>query len=142
MKRNRYIGKKGKYWKLFSRYVRMRDWYEYDGMCISCGRRVDHWKAADAGHFVAASKGFTLLFHERNVNLQCKGCNNPTFTPDAGAGYAIGLNDRYGKGTAEGLWARRNEVTREWTELEYEGKTAQLRDKLDLLKAEFGDIPN
>jgi hypothetical protein len=71
----RYKGLKGKYWTLFSEYIRRRDFKEY-GSCISCGKPVSDWREFDAGHFIpAGSGGFALLFDERNVNGECHAFN-------------------------------------------------------------------
>jgi len=68
----RYKGLKGKYWTLFSEYIRRRDFIAY-GRCISCGKPVSNWREFDAGHFISAgSGGFALLFDERNVNGKCQ----------------------------------------------------------------------
>ena len=68
----RYRGLKGKYWKLFSDYIRRRDFAKF-GACISCGKRVSDWREFDAGHFISAGGGrFALLFDETNVNGECQ----------------------------------------------------------------------
>lgn len=120
----RYVGLKGVYWYVLSRYVRQRDFYLYRS-CISCGRTVFNWKDGDAGHFIPASAcGFALLFDETNVNMQHKSCNNPVWTPEACLGYEKGLDERYGTGTAEGLKSRyfkhlKGTPEKEWSQMEY-----------------------
>jgi hypothetical protein len=57
--RNR--GIKGKYWALFSLYIRRRD-FERFGTCISCGKTVSHYTEFDAGHFISAGNGGFLFF--------------------------------------------------------------------------------
>jgi hypothetical protein len=74
-----------------------------------------------AGHFVPASKcGFGLLFDKQNVNAQLPSCNNPNISPMASIGYARGLDKRYGKGTADKLIKRRQEMNKEWGAKEYD----------------------
>lgn len=122
----RYNGLKGIYWYYFSQFIRKRDCERF-GTCVSCNRKIDDWRTGHAGHFVSAGEGgFRLLFDPMNVHLQCAKCNNPTFTPDAGIGYAITLDKRYGYGTAESLWARKGITTPEWTEEIYTHKLAEL----------------
>lgn len=129
----RYTGRKGIYWHLFSQKVRRRDFEQFKGECIDlCGKFAKDWHDFDAGHFVAASRGgFGLLFDERNVNGQLKACNNPTFSPSASIGYAAGLDRRYGKGTWERLFNRRNEVVKEWSQLEYDSNIRALQRELE-----------
>jgi hypothetical protein len=57
----RYRGIKGKYWALFSLYIRRRD-FERFGTCISCGKTVSHYTEFDAGHFISAGNGGFLFF--------------------------------------------------------------------------------
>jgi len=65
---------KAKAWKVFSRFIRMRDSDEMGRVkCVTC-KRVAHWSTMDAGHFLTRAKECTL-FDERNVHAQCKGCN-------------------------------------------------------------------
>jgi len=131
----RYRGLKGKYWTLFSEYVRRRDFIAY-GRCVSCNEGISDWRYADAGHFIAAGRcGFALLFDPLNVNLQCKRCNNPRWRPDAGAFYYRGLDARYGAGTAATLQQRYDDVhfkgktTKEWSKREYEAKIVEIKEK-------------
>lgn len=63
--------------KWLSRYIRVRDCIgDYIGVCCTCGRR-DNIKHMDAGHFISRGKGGVsgVYFDERNVHIQCKGCN-------------------------------------------------------------------
>lgn len=114
----RYNGIKGIYWYYFSIFVRKRDFMKYE-RCISCNKVVEDWRGCDAGHFVAASRSRALLFDPMNVHLQCKFCNGPYNSKASGAGYAIGLDRRYGVGTAAALWDRKNEKTKEWNDEQY-----------------------
>lgn len=65
-------------WKVFSRYIRLRDCLETtgtpdEGICVTCPARVP-FKHATAGHFVPDRSRY-LLFDERGVHLQCVQCN-------------------------------------------------------------------
>ena len=93
-------------WTVFSKYIRLRDSDKYGYcQCISCGARI-FWKKAQAGHFISKANGNKLYFDEQNVNAQCYRCNI-----NLGGNsyvYSIGLNRKYGEGTAEKLWERQN----------------------------------
>ncbi len=138
----RYKGNKGKFWKVFSQFIRMRDYYKY-GTCVSCGLPLAHWKLCDAGHYIAAGHcGFGLLFDEKNVNAQCKRCNNPKWTPDASVGYKYELDRRFGEGTADSLYERfkdnqyKGKITKEFTQLEYESKINYYKEKISNIISE------
>jgi hypothetical protein len=65
-----------KLWRLVSDYVRIRDWYEY-GTCVATGKRIEHWKDGQAGHFRPYSicRGI-FKFDERNIFLQSARSNS------------------------------------------------------------------
>jgi hypothetical protein len=130
----RYRGLKGKYWALFSEFVRRRDFKTY-GRCISCSKPVSDWREFDAGHFIpAGSGGFALLFDERNVNGECKYDN--AFNGAHLLLYRRGLDSRYGPGTADELEERyrdahfKGAITKEWTKRQYEAKIEEIKEKL------------
>ena len=87
---------------VFSKAIRLRA-SDSDGrvQCFTCDR-VLHWKEAHAGHFVSR-RYLATRFDERNVQVQCAGCN----TFHAGRTWEFGknLNKIYGVGTAELLKA-------------------------------------
>ena len=57
--------------KEFQKFIRLRD---KNLPCISCGKHSDNY---DAGHYFSANQFSGLIFHEWNVNAQCKMfCNN------------------------------------------------------------------
>ena len=85
---------KEKAWKQCSRYCRLRDALDYCrehgidlhqftrtediiGSCCTCGT-VKSWIYMQAGHYISRSRGGLsgVYFDERNVSLQCAGCNN------------------------------------------------------------------
>ena len=126
----RYEGLKGIYWRIFSEKRRKEDFEKY-GTCISCGKRVNSWQDFDPGHFIpAGGGGFALLFHPQNVNGECKRCN--AFDEMHLFGYAEGLDERYGPGTAERLKEMYNDahfkgkITKEWGQVEYRARIAEL----------------
>jgi len=65
-------------WKLFSRYIRLRDCLATtgtltDGKCFTCGREYP-FRQLQAGHFVAGRHNGNL-FSERGCHAQCALCN-------------------------------------------------------------------
>lgn len=129
----RYKGIKGKFWIVFSEYIRKRDTKKY-GRCIACGRR----RRLQAGHFAPASNcGFALLFDERNVNGECAGCN--AFDGGHLIGYRIGLLQRYGEAFVQQLESDynasryRGKITKVWSQKEFEEKIAHYKKLLDEL---------
>lgn len=91
---------KKKVWKTFSEYIRQRDadWRGYV-KCITCPK-VKQWKEMDAGHYISRSWN-SVLFNEKNVHAQCKGCNS--YRSGRHDEYALALITRYGKGILEEL---------------------------------------
>jgi hypothetical protein len=72
----------------FNHFIRLRD----SGLpCISCGG----FRKLEAGHYWPSTHHGTK-WHERNVNGQCKSCNE--FGHGNMAGYGRGLVRRYGEG--------------------------------------------
>lgn len=136
VKSRRWTGIKGCLWAIFSDYIRLRDFLKYR-KCVSCNHRFEHWRDGDAGHYVSVTRGnFFTLFHEKNVNLQCKRCNNPDWTSDAAIPYRIELDRRWGAGTAdeiEALAARRD--AKAYSTLEYGRAITHFKEKFDILKA-------
>lgn len=131
----RYEGLKGIYWHVLSMYVRQRD-YTLWGRCISCNKKVLDWHELQGGHFVAAGTGgFKLLFDPRNVNGECGYCNG--FDPNHLLGYEVGLDTRYGPGTAQSLkdaYAEsRKSTSKGWSDREYHEKILHLQAELVLL---------
>ena len=65
---------KKKLWKLFSEYIRKSNanFQEYV-TCVTCPI-TKHWKEMQAGHFIPGRHN-SILFDERNVHVQCYGCN-------------------------------------------------------------------
>jgi len=72
--------------------------------CCSCGKR-GYYQGFDAGHWISRSKTGTL-FQERNVHPQCKWCNNPANSGDAGAGYSRYMLETYGQSVMDELQER------------------------------------
>lgn len=69
---------KGKAWKLFSEYIRLRDCLLTTGLpdygrCITCSKTVPR-KLLQAGHFIPGRRNANL-FSEKGTHAQCYNCN-------------------------------------------------------------------
>ena len=58
---------------VFSQYIRLKDSKDGIGTCVTCGKQ-DHIKNLQAGHF-QSRKFYSIRWDERNVKIQCSGCN-------------------------------------------------------------------
>jgi 5-methylcytosine-specific restriction endonuclease McrA len=86
--------------KKFNEYIRLRDTRDDDTfICISCGERKKK-SQMDAGHYYSR-RFMSTRWNEKNVNGQCKYCNN--HLSGHGAGYAVGLIRKYGASVLEEL---------------------------------------
>jgi DNA-directed RNA polymerase subunit RPC12/RpoP len=123
---------KGVYWYWFSKLRKLQDFITY-GVCISCGRTIYELNSdAQAGHYYPASNcGFALLFHRKNVNLECSGCNG--FDEGHLIGYGINLKIRYGEEIELELLQLRHKPQKEWSRLEYVQKIEEIRKEYDML---------
>lgn len=130
----RYTGIKGCLWAIFSDYIRLRDFLKY-GRCVSCPHRFENWRDGDAGHYISVTRGnWHTLFDERNVNLQCKRCNNPKWTPDASIPYRVELERRWGVGVADELEAlAKRRDGKAYSTLEYGRNITIYKEKFDIL---------
>lgn len=129
----RYQGRKGVYWSLLSKYIRIRDFKAY-GTCISCGKKFNIWKDSQAGHYAPAGDcGFKLLFDKRNINAECSACNNPRFSPGKLIHYKNNLVKRYGEEYVREIdeLYRSRQTTKEWTQSEYHGRILALQKELE-----------
>ena len=128
----RYVGRKGVYWFLLSRYIRIRDFKKF-GTCISCGKKFARWEDAQAGHYAPAGDcGFNLLFDKRNINAECPPCNNPRFSPGKLIPYRTNLVERYGEAYVQEVdeLYRSKQTTKEWSQLEYDIKIKELQEEI------------
>lgn len=101
--------------RLFSAFIRHRD---YLLGCISCGAKNVPWDEWQAGHFHDRAVSYaSLYFDERNVNGQCKNCNE--FRGGNKDGYVSGLIVRYGPEIIPELAAKKN-AREQWGIFEYE----------------------
>lgn len=100
-KKKRKSSFKNKAWDVFSKFIRQRNADPW-GMvpCFTCGS-VKHWKEMDAGHYIPKSISLFLRFDERNVQIQCTGCNR--FRHGNLTQYALALKRKYGEYILEEL---------------------------------------
>ena len=134
----RYTGIKGKFWKVFSEYVRKRDYYKYR-TCVTCGKVFETWQESQAGHFAPAGNcGFALLFSEDNVHAECNYDN--AFNKGHLIQYKTTLTRRYGRKFVNDLENRYNDsrykgkTTSEWSKAEYEAKIIEYKAKIQKLE--------
>ena len=93
--------------RLFSKFIRLRDSDESGvGRCCTCYKSL-HWKDAHAGHFIPRGCKLTR-FNEKNVNLQCPGCN--TYRAGEQAKHLIYIERLYGRESVDELM----ELERKW----------------------------
>ena len=91
-----------KLWKTVSDYVRISDWYDFNGKCISCGKYLAHWKLGHAAHYRPFSRctGYDK-FNKINIMLSCAYCNSVggrinNDTNSVGHNFAMNIVIRYG----------------------------------------------
>lgn len=88
---------KNKAWGMFSKYIRTRDCLLTTGTlergkCVTCNKEFP-FKELQAGHAIGGRNN-SILFDEKLVNAQCKGCNH---YKDGNYGvYSVWFIDRYG----------------------------------------------
>ena len=130
----RYKGIKGKFYAIFSEFIRKRDFKKYKGQCIACGK-TKLYSEIQCGHFCPASNcGFSLLFDEENCNGECAGCN--AFDEGHLIRYRQNLITRIGEEKVKDLERRyddhryKGKTMKQWTKREYEAKILEYKEKL------------
>ena len=93
-------------WKVFSKYIRLRDTNNLGTGCYTCGAyySIDRMQA---GNFISGRHP-TYLFDERQVHAQCKTCN--IFKHGATLDYEEHLIKDYGKEAVEEMKAHRKDL--------------------------------
>lgn len=97
--------------RLLQKLVRMKA-ADDDGMvtCVSCDKRI-HWKDADGGHFIPKGASSFWSLDERNVHVQCKGCNGFGMKHGTSAQrYTIYMQQQYGSDFVADMLASKNTV--------------------------------
>jgi len=121
-------------WRLFSKYIRLRDALKTTGdinycKCFTCGR-IEPIKNMDAGHFVSRRFNSTL-FDERNVHSQCTYCN--CFLSGNQLEYRRQLIKLYGEGIDIELKDKATEI-KKYTIPELEEFIEELKGKIRTLQ--------
>lgn len=99
---------RGMYWYWLSRDVRKKEWEKWGGLCLTCLKPIEKWQDGQCGHVVSSAEcGEHLRFDRRNLTIQHGGCNNPRFSPNAGALNAIHYDERHGQGAWQALYNER-----------------------------------
>ena len=108
MKRKLTVAKvKKQAWDLLSKIIRLQAADDTGYVrCVSCGV-VKHWKAMQAGHFLAGRRGF-ILFDERGIHPQCGHCN--VFSKNAVVEYFIFMQREYGQEVIDELRALKHKI--------------------------------
>ena len=118
--------------KYFSRYIRLRDSNHGTIFCITCGTPFKI-KEGDAGHFQPRQHLFTR-FDERNVNGQCKGCNNKDWNQGEQYKHGIAIDKKFGKGTAQWLSDHRRDFIK-YIIPDYQEMIVEYKQKIKELEA-------
>jgi hypothetical protein len=114
--------------KVFSQYIRLREAKNNNSECFTCGK-VDHWKRLQNGHFMSR-KHLSTRWDETNCQVQCAGCN--VFRYGEQYKFSIGLDAKYGKGTAESMLLKSKE-TLKIDNIELEAKIKYYQDLVERL---------
>ncbi|MCP3683909.1 MAG: recombinase [bacterium] len=102
-----------KLWRLFSKFIRLRDRFQGDYCkCISCGS-IKHWKDMHAGHFIGR-RHLGTKYDPKNVHAQCCSCN--TFGEGEQFKYGQNLIKKYGEGIINELEVKKKlNPKKDWT---------------------------
>jgi len=91
---------------VFSIYIRQKESVNDIATCFTCGKQ-DHWKKLQNGHF-QSRKHYSTRWDETNCQVQCAGCN--VFRYGEQYKFSLGLDQKYGEGTAEMLLIKAKQV--------------------------------
>ena len=120
--------------KWFSLYIRLRE-STIDGVthCFTCGK-IDYHNKLQCGHF-QSRRFLATRFDEENCQPQCVGCN--MFKQGEQYKFALGLDAKYGEGTAEHLEGLAR-TTIKISRIDYVEKISYYKSCVDKLKKEKG----
>lgn len=127
-------------WKVYSQYIRLRDYSKqvdpdpYLAPCISCHKMypIAGVGCMQAGHFITTIRG-EIRYDERNVHAQCYNCN--VNLKGAWDMYYASMLRMYGQEVIDELMSRRmiakrfNPVELEKLYYEYKRKLGELTDQ-------------
>lgn len=90
-------------WRLLSDYIRIRDWYKYNGKCVATGIWIPSWNLGQAGHYISYTSCNNMFkFDEKNIHMQ-KASSNMMGSMSDGKRFGDELERRYGAGTCDFL---------------------------------------
>jgi len=121
--------------KYFSLFIRLRDATE-EGVvqCFTCSR-ISHYKSGmQNGHF-QSRRHHSTRWHETNCQVQCVKCN--MYEQGEQFKFGIGLDSKYGEGTAEELEFLALMITK-FSRVDYEDKISYYKDAVNKLKKQKG----
>ena len=116
--------------KWFSLYIRLRE-ATSEGLvqCFTCGKVAGYRDGMQCGHF--QSRGhMATRFDETNCQVQCIKCN--MFRQGEQYKFALGLDAKYGEGTAEELQWKAKIITK-FTRVDYEESISYYKDAVNNL---------
>ena len=121
--------------KYFSLFIRLRSANEY-GMvqCFTCGVVRGYKDGMQNGHF-QSRKHLATRFHEENCQVQCIKCN--MFSQGEQYKFSLGLDAKYGEGTAEELEYLARTIHKV-SRVEYEEQISYYKKLVENLKEEKG----
>ena len=91
------------------------------GRCVSCGKPI-HWQEGSGGHFQPKGRNYNgACLDERNVHLQCSGCN--LYLQGNPAGYNRFMVERYGDAVIEEIAQMSYKLHDRWAVDKYIAKT-------------------
>ena len=111
--------------RVFSEYIRRRKANNDIAECVTCGKK-DHWKNLQAGHFMSR-KHYATRWDERNVEVQCVGCNVYRY------GEQYKFSKYLGDDLADELLALSRE-TRKFSNIDIEEMIEQYCEKIERLQ--------
>ena len=122
--------------KWFSLFIRLRNATDHEGLCqcFTCGK-VDHYKRMQNGHFQSRRFMATRYSEDGNCEVQCVACN--MFRGGEQYKFALGLDSKYGEGTAEELEFLSRLIVK-FTRDDYEDKICYYKATVEKIKKEKG----
>ena len=95
---------------VFSQYIRLREANNGIVECFTCGKQ-EFWKGKGMqnGHFMSR-KNLSTRWDEVNCQVQCVGCN--VYRYGEQYKFSIGLDNKYGGGTAEEMLIKSRETSK------------------------------
>lgn len=120
-------------WKLFSKYIRLKNSDDKGFcVCVTCGA-IKFWKEMQGGHYMHNKSDYD----EENVHVQCIRCNH--FLSGNGIEYAKFMLKKYGPEKLELIEWRANQTCKKDL-LWYLDVKKEVKEKLKKLKTTKGHL--